>query len=216
MNSTMTTKAILFDFWGTLVDNGVYPSPIRQAQQILRIRLPFSDYVIQFEREFMTKKFPNLSDGFTYVAQSFNIRPRDYQIENLVGLWNKNRILAKPYPETIKILEELKKDFKIALISNTDAFTVEPILEKYNLSQYFDTLVFSYNVGKLKSDPEFYPAALSALNVDKSEAVVVGDSIETDILGAEKAGIRAILVDRRNTRIYKEKVADLSELRKIL
>ena len=107
----MAVKAILFDFWGTLVDNGVYPSPIRQAQRILGVRMPFSDYVIQFENVFMTRKFPSLADGFTEVAHSFNIRPRSYQIENLVGLWNKNRILAKPYPETIAVLEDLKKDF---------------------------------------------------------------------------------------------------------
>ena len=84
------------------------------------------------------------------------------------------------------------------------------------MNSYFDIITLSYDARKLKTDPEFYLSTLSSLNIEKEEAVVVGDSIETDIFGAEKAGIRAILVDRKNTRIYKEKVADLNELRKIL
>ena len=48
-------KAVIFDFWGTLMENGVW-SPIKQVQQILQIDLPFSEYVGRMEQAMMTEK----------------------------------------------------------------------------------------------------------------------------------------------------------------
>ena len=65
-------KAILFDFWGTLVENGVH-SPIKQVKNILNIRLPFSEYVIRMEKAMMTQEFSSLKDAFIAVGKEFNI-----------------------------------------------------------------------------------------------------------------------------------------------
>ena len=50
--------------------------------------------------------------------------------------------------------------------------------------------------GRIKPHPSIFETALTALEVDPSEAVMVGDSYEDDIEGARAVGIRAILVDR--------------------
>jgi len=46
--------------------------------------------------------------------------------------------------------------------------------------------------------------------------VMVGDSIDSDIKSAEKAGIKGILVDRRNVREHSVKVLSLEEVQKIV
>ncbi|HEY7862576.1 MAG TPA: HAD hydrolase-like protein, partial [Thermoanaerobaculia bacterium] len=45
-----------------------------------------------------------------------------------------------------------------------------------------------------KPAPEFFAAALSALRVPASDAVCVGDDLESDVIGAQDAGIRGVLV----------------------
>ncbi|MBI4141651.1 HAD family hydrolase [Candidatus Woesearchaeota archaeon] len=209
------TKAILFDFWGTLAENGTY-SPLRQSYTILRPRMPFGEFAEQFENAFMTKKFDEQKEGFTAVCEALNIPVKSFIIDKLIGLWNKNRMLAKLYPETTKVLEELKKKgYKLALVSNTDAL-IQQVIERLDVAKYFDAFVFSYETGTLKTNPEFYETALKELKVKKTEAIIVGDSIETDMLGAEKAEIKAVLVDRKNKREYENKIQNLEELEQFL
>lgn len=209
-------KAIFFDFWGTLVENGVR-SPIKEVQFILRLRnLPFSEYVLKFEEAFMTKKFESLKLGFEEVITSFGLRVPDFVVEKLIGLWNKNAILAQPYEETLKVLENLKKDYKLILVSNTDPFSINSVMEKYDMKKYFDKILLSCETGKLKSNPELFAETLKKLKLKKDQVVLIGDSIESDMKCAEAAGITGILVDRRGTREFESKISTLSELKEKL
>ena len=158
----------------------------------------------------------SLTEAFTNVCKVFNIEPKKEIIENLVGMWNKNMLLAKPYPETIETLERLKKDYKIGLISNTDKFSLEPLLEKFGLDKYFDYTALSYKMTMLKTNPKMFEDVLSNLGISKEEAIMVGDSMETDIKGAINAGVKPILIDRRNVRTYENKIRDLKEIDKFL
>ncbi|MBI4451293.1 HAD family hydrolase [Candidatus Woesearchaeota archaeon] len=175
--------------------------------------MPFPRFVMQFEDVFMRKSFPDLAAAFVAAFEAFRIPPKDWLIEKLIGIWNKNWLFAQPYPETVKVLDELRKaGFKLALVSNTCMNAVEPALEKFGLASKFDVVSLSYKTGLLKTDPEFFAEILKQLGVKKEEAVMVGDSFETDIEGATNAGIRAILVDRKNNREYAEKITSLLEL----
>jgi len=204
-------KAIFFDFWGTLAENGTY-SPLKQTFRILRARMPFGQFAEQFERTFFTKPFEDQVEAFTIVCNTFNCPPKPFIIDKLVGVWNKNKLLAKLYPETIDALKALKdKGFKLYLISNSQSNTIEPLIEKFGMKELFDGLFVSCSEGCLKTDGLF-ETALEKTKLSKDEVVSVGDSIETDIRGAERAGIKAILVDRRGTRDFPNKIALLTEL----
>lgn len=206
-------KAILLDSWGTIVENGIYPSPVKQVRYMLRIREPFPEYIEKFENTFMTEQYDDLKEAFRQVAKAFNVNPPEFVYDKLVGMWNKNMLLAKPYPETIEVLQELNKKYKLGLVSNTDKFSLDPVLEKFDLRKLFTDLFLSYETGLLKTDPKLFKLAMKKLKVKPAETVMVGDSMESDIKGAEKAGIQAILVDRRGKREYEKKVADLSQLK---
>ena len=209
----MAVKAIFFDFWGTLVENGVR-SPVKQVKWILRLNdTDFSEYIVKFEEVFMTKKFKDLKEGFDEVIKAFDLEIPDFIVEKLIGMWNKNTILARPYDNTISILEELKKDYKLILISNTDNFSVNSVLEKFDLKKYFDEIALSCDTGYLKSNKKAFGDILKKLKIKKSEAVMVGDSIESDVKGAENAGIKPILLDVRGTREYENKISSLEELK---
>ena len=209
----MEAKAILFFFFWTLVENGIRPSPVKQVKYILRLNMPFHEFIVPFEMSFMTKKYDDLFQAFRDVCKTFNINPTKYILDKLVGMWNKNKLLAKPYPETIDVLKDLKKDFKIALISNTDFSSVEELIDKFDMKKYFDSIALSYKLGMLKLNPDMYSHVLNDIKVDKSESVMVGDSIESDMATANNAGLKSILIDRLNRREFEVKINNLNELR---
>jgi HAD superfamily hydrolase (TIGR01493 family) len=207
-------EAILFDFWGTLVENGIYPSPVRQARYFLRVNIPFQDFVVKFEEAFMLKKHATLADAFQSVYDAFEVHPPAFVTEKLIGMWNKNMLLAKPFSETIKVLEELKKEYKLAIISNTDNFSLDPVLDKFDMRKYFDAIVLSYDVGYLKGNTKIFEEAMAKLGIKKKKDIImVGDSMESDIAGAVKAKIQGILIDRKERREYEKKIKSLEELK---
>lgn len=209
-------KAVLFDFWGTLVQQGAY-SPLKQTYRLMRIRLPFGEFVEKFERVAMTKPYDDQMQMFRDAAEALEANVPDWVLEKLVGVWNMNKLLAKPYPETIEALEALKKKgVKIAIVSNTPKLSVDGILEKFGLDKLFDAVCFSFDKGYLKNDAELFDAALNDLGVGKDDALMVGDSMETDIVGAENAGVTAVLIDRKETREYENKIKSLLEIEQFL
>ncbi|MFH2028721.1 MAG: HAD family hydrolase [Nanoarchaeota archaeon] len=209
-------KAILLDFWGTIVENGVFPSPVKQVRFILDLDIEFSEYIQKFEETMMLKEFESLTAAFTEVCKAFKVEPTEDKIEKLVGMWNKNKFFAKPYPDTKNTLDKLKETYRLILISNTDCFSVKEILEKFQLENYFDEVLLSYETGKLKTHEGFFDDLLKKLKLKKEEVIMVGDSLQSDMAPAEAAGIRSVLIDRRGRREYKEKVKYLSEIPKLL
>lgn len=208
-------KAVFFDFWGTLVENGTY-SPLKQSFSILRVRMPFGQFAEQFERVLMTKKYEDQTTAFTAVCAAFNVRPIPIVIEKLIGVWNKNRLLATIYPDTIDTLKALKeKKVKLALISNAPTNSVEPVLERFQLNELFDGVFLSHDNEKLKTEGLF-EIALKKLKLKKENVISVGDTLETDIKGAEAAGIKAYLLDRKGRREYANKIITLTEIIKIV
>lgn len=209
-------KVILIDFWGTLVEQGVW-SPIKQVRNILNLNMPFSEYVIRMEKAMMTSKFENLSDAFKAIFQEFNIEHDDKKIEMLVGLWNKSWMLAEPYSEVTESLKELKeKGYTLILIANSDPFSIENVLNKFSMNELFDYKYISYQTGKIKSDPNSFRKVMQELKVMPEDCVMVGDGIQSDIIPAKSVGIKAVLVDRKNTRDFHPKIKNLEELEKVL
>lgn len=212
----MGVKVVIFDFWGTLVSTGTW-SPLKQSLSILRLKMTFGQFVPRFEKVFMTQKFADQREAFTKVCEEFNVKPLPIVIEKLIGVWNKNKILAKPFDETIETLDWLKeKEYKMVVLSNTDCFGVDQVIEKFNMKDYFEIISCSYNTGLLKTDPKVFDQIIEQLGVGKDEVVMVGDSVPSDMVGAEKAGVRGILVDRKGRREYEGKITTLTELKEVL
>jgi len=100
------------------------------------------------------------------------------------------------------VLGYLDGKYKLAIVSNTltwDDAAVAQALRRKDLLKYFDAIVTSVGANSRKPDYEIFRNALSRLDVLPHEAVMVGDRVDTDIVGANLAGITSILC-RWNTR----------------
>lgn len=208
-------KAILFDFWGTLVEQGVR-SPLKQVQTMLNIQLPFGEYVVRMERALMTKEFAGLHEAFAAVCQEFGLGCEERKIEQLVGLWNKSWMLAHLYDDVEEVLGQLQQNYQLILVSNTDCISVSRVLEKIPLHKYFQRMYFSCLQGCLKTDPQFLAHILKEISLTPGECVYVGDSLQSDLAPAERAGIKAILIDRQDRRDFFPKICSLRELERHL
>jgi putative hydrolase of the HAD superfamily len=103
----------------------------------------------------------------------------------------------KADPEALQLLERLKeRGHSLGVISNFD-YRVYGILEGLGLTRYFDSMTISSEAGWAKPAPEIFRAALDRHAIQPSEALHIGDSEDTDMAGAQTAGIAAVLLDRK-------------------
>jgi putative hydrolase of the HAD superfamily len=95
--------------------------------------------------------------------------------------------------ETLRYFKE--EGYIVGLISNT----IFPAryhlreLERFGLLPYFDSVLFSSEVGYRKPHPEIFIQALKRLKVEPEESVFIGDKLIEDIGGAKNLGMRGIL-----------------------
>ncbi|MBI5096154.1 MAG: HAD family phosphatase [Nitrospirae bacterium] len=89
------------------------------------------------------------------------------------------------------LIERLKKDFPLFLLSNTNELHFNYIKERFPLVHKFDRWVLSYETGLSKPDPEIYRLALSQAGVKAEEAIFI-DDISGHVRGAQSVGIHAV------------------------
>lgn len=115
------------------------------------------------------------------------------------------------FPEVRVELTRLRQaGHPIALISNFDT-PLRAILQGQGLLPFFDAVAISSELGVRKPQSAIFRWALDALGVQASDAIMVGDSVFSDVEGANAAGIAALLLDRRRTR-SSGSIASLREL----
>lgn len=100
-------------------------------------------------------------------------------------------------PEAADVLRHLSSSFALALVSNFDhPKHLRKILDHHELTQFFDAVVISGEVGIKKPDPRIMSMAVDSLGLKAESCIYVGD-IEDDERCAVSAGMRAITIDRR-------------------
>jgi putative hydrolase of the HAD superfamily len=104
--------------------------------------------------------------------------------------------LYKPFPDVEPVLGELQGSYHLALVTNGPPCLQREKLRACGLEPFFREVVISGELGIGKPDPRIFEHALSRLNVSPAEAVMVGDGLERDVLGAKQAGLIAVWVRR--------------------
>ena len=101
-------------------------------------------------------------------------------------------------PGTIGMLEMVRaKGYAIGLVSDVawglPSEYPQRDMEYFHLTDYFDDMVFSTDIGLRKPHPKMFKVALSNLGADASRSVFVGNSLQCDVKGALGVGMTAVL-----------------------
>lgn len=100
------------------------------------------------------------------------------------------------FPGTQELLQQLKQEHYVLHIITNGFMEIQDIkLKTTDIQQYFDVILCSEEVGKQKPHPLVFETALARAGAKKQESIMIGDNLHTDVLGAERAGISAILFD---------------------
>ena len=95
-------------------------------------------------------------------------------------------------PGAKSLLEALSKELKLALVTNGVSQTQRSRIEKFDIAKYFQTVVISGEVNVAKPDRNIFAITLDKLgHKDLNSTIMIGDSLSSDIAGAENFGIDA-------------------------
>lgn len=97
-------------------------------------------------------------------------------------------------PECIKTLQLLKRNYKLAVVSNWDG-TLEEILSYLGIKDMFDFIADSGIIGFSKPKQSIFQETLDQLYVEPKEVIHIGDLYYSDVMGALSAGIQPLLYD---------------------
>ncbi len=101
-------------------------------------------------------------------------------------------------PDAKDMLMQLYGKVKLGVVSNfAIPECVLKLLSMHGLDSVFDVIIVSAAVNIRKPNIEIFKHALMALNVAASDAAFVGDTVDADVVGAKKAGMKTIYIERR-------------------
>ncbi|MBS7633758.1 HAD family hydrolase, partial [Candidatus Bathyarchaeota archaeon] len=110
------------------------------------------------------------------------------------------------------------RGLKLGIITNGLESDIKRVFQKFGLPELFDIKVGADTFHCAKPTPTIFLSTLKKLGVNPSEALFVGDSKSVDYEGARKAGLKALLIDRRRKLGGSKagKISNLQELFKYL
>jgi putative hydrolase of the HAD superfamily len=170
-----------------------------------------------FQQEKITKeklRYLRLKDTFDYL---------NYKVEN--ELIHK---LADDYIEhlpkynhliknTLEILNYLKPKYKLHIITSGFEVVQRAKLINSNIEHFFIHIINSDMAGVKKPHPAIFELALSKANVNPKNTVMIGDSLEADIIGAKSVGMNTIFFDIHKNFVHNGVVVnDLLEIKSYL
>lgn len=208
---------VIFDLGSTLIwFDGVWPAVVARQHRELTRHLAALGYQIDQE-EFANDFLARLTDYYRERETEF--------IEHTIERILRAQLTEHGYPDAPSehlrpaldamyaitqahwrleedakpTLERLRKQgYRLALISNAnDAVDVHQLIDLNDLRHYFETVLVSAEIGIRKPHPRIFEEALRRLEVQAARAVMVGDTLGADILGARNAGLSSIWITRR-------------------
>lgn len=230
-------KAVLFDLDETLIDSiqghvGAHAEVCRILEEFLKekeISVDEKDLLAQVSKldDEMNRQFRYDRDEWWPVLLKKMMVEVELPQDLIKGLtrsyWLAYASSAKPYPDTLPILQYLKKrGYLLGLLSDTDKV---PGMKRYRIDiqpfkdLFHITLVSGEETKETKPSSEPFLVAAQKLGARPEECIFVGDKPFADVEGASKAGMKTVLVYRRDWGVEAKAdfvVRSLSELKGIL
>lgn len=125
------------------------------------------------------------------------------EVWEAIGFQGDLEKIEQEYLDTIELndgfldfIKVVSKDYKLAIISNDSSRWSEYLRKKFDINQYFDVISISGDLKMQKPDERIYRLTIEQLGVNAEDCVYV-DDCETNLVAAEKVGMKAILLGSR-------------------
>lgn len=238
-------SAVLFDLFDTLVmfepsllpkvtlNGETWNSTARHVFTQMRGSLggmEFTDFYgpfVESHRELLElrqkdlREYPNRK-RFEIFIEKTGLKGDDGLLEKFVRSHMESLCGAMVYPEhhTEVLLYLKEKGYRLSVVSNFDhAPTARELLGKFGITDFFEHIVISEEVGWRKPHRKIFEFALASLGESPSEVIFIGDSPEADIMGSSDCGIDSVWI-KRTEQFTRTKpkfiIEDLEDLKEII
>ena len=164
-------EPINFAYWKLYREDRVSKQDLRRG----RFRDAFDEFGIEFSVEELDAM------AVTYIDEL----PKDNHL--LAGAW--------------EVLEYLSPNYQLHIITNGFAEVQALKLHNSKIAHFFETVTSSEEVGLKKPHPVIFETALDKASVEPEKSIMIGDTFEADILGAEKVGMDTLFFNYRNDNV---------------
>jgi putative hydrolase of the HAD superfamily len=206
-------KAVFFDLYHTLV---TYDPPREELQaralgelgievspEVFRWPLVVADEFIYREISCTSYSRRSREEQMALWAQYEKVLLKEAGIEadqrlilGLLGKMNQLDMKLVLFDDVLPALTDLgRRGLILGLISNVDR-DIAPLLDGLGLPSLLRVVVTSQSAGGNKPQPKIFLEAVRQAGVQPAEAAYVGDQYQIDVLGANGAGLKGILLDR--------------------
>ena len=214
MVTDLVVKAVLFDLGNTLVQMWTPELVYKKVLASLGIRKPvggISEALARTEEEFKLQGYRVTYGKVPYeeyygrwdsvVLKHLGV-PDDRRLSREIQARWFDHADCVIYPDVKDTLTKLKRaGLKTGLVSTAYEEDIHAISRKAGLeTDLFDVVIGANTIKREKPHPDVFRHALKKLNVKPEEALFIGDDIDADYKGAEKVGIRALLIQRTETK----------------
>jgi HAD superfamily hydrolase (TIGR01549 family) len=217
----MEISTIFFDLGSTLVYSKdpwppIYIQADRAMVAVLQsagISVDSSSFITEyggFIQSYYHKQFKDNIEPTTFATVRDLLTQKGYSsvpdtillnaIEAMYSFTQKNWYREGDAITTLETLKNL--GYRMGIISNTsDDKNVHGIVDRLELRPYFEYIITSAALGIRKPDKRIFQAALDYFQVSPNAVAMVGDLLQTDVLGANDMGIYSIWITRRSQNI---------------
>ena len=217
-------RAILFDFGGTLMHGRRNWAPIvAKADDALTnyirsqgMEVSLNTFSTEFRKRlneyFHQREKDLLETTYTFVLREL-LKDKGYSdvssevirsaLDALFSVTQDNWVLEDDAILTLDTLKE--KGYNLGIVSNAgDDADVQQLAKGFGINKYFDFILTSAACSYRKPHPRIFELALSNWYRLPSEAVMIGDTLDADIRGAQQAGLYSVWISRRADPVTKE------------
>lgn len=210
--------AVLFDLDGTLVDGSDLPLAVRGVATVIATRVPGLDPVdlVAANTAEWQDLWPEVEDDWmlgTVPGEQLNDRAWRGALgrcgvhdDALVALASATfreleRRVVRPYPDVRPALSALSAaGCRLGLVTNGASVLQRDKLRALGLDEELDPVVVSSEVGARKPDRAVFDHAVLTAGLDPASTWFAGDNLWVDVLGAGRAGLRTVWVNRTRRR----------------
>ena len=196
----MKYEAVIFDLFGTLIDN----FPWAESNNILgqmasELSVPAKDFTDLWHATFderMKGIFQDYQACIRHICRQVGVKAPDDKVRLAAGMrfeMNKQEVTS-PRRGAVEVLTYLRENgCRTGLISDCSIETTL-VWRDSPLSSLIDEVVFSCLAGIKKPDPRIYQMAVENLGIKPETCIYVADGIGQELYGASKFGMHAVQI----------------------
>lgn len=192
------TKGYIFDYGGTLDTGGNHWGKViwhaYERQHVPVTEQQFREAYVHAERTL--GRNPIIKPDFTFrrtlqekIRIELEFLHQEGYVEAVVS--DLYAVTSAETARSREVLLQLKQQYPMVLVSNFYG-NIATVLAEFGLDNIFSRIIESAVVGVRKPDPRIFSLGVEALDLEPGSVVVVGDSIDKDIIPARQAGCRTV------------------------